>query len=103
MAKIRLVAVLLVFVAAGVYYFFGGGSNNASEAQVGDCMKNTGTSISPDFEIVGCTDSSAAFKVEQRNPADSQCEAPYSQYRETHKTSRRHRETTTLCLSELVK
>ncbi|MFF4950692.1 LppU/SCO3897 family protein [Streptomyces chattanoogensis] len=39
--------------------------NDADTAEVGDCMKNNGTTINPDLEVVDCGTAEAKFKVKE--------------------------------------
>ncbi|WP_406331132.1 hypothetical protein [Streptomyces sp. NBC_00203] len=103
----KAVVFVIALIGAGVYYFtksdepYKAGtdtSNSDFSAEVGDCMKNNGTESSPDLEVVDCTNSAAAYKVEKTG-STSECEDGQLKYTKT----RRNTTLLTMCLSEISK
>ncbi|MFD4913835.1 hypothetical protein ACFWNR_11495 [Streptomyces virginiae] len=60
---LKIIGVVAVLIAVGVGYFLG--QDDADHAKAGDCLKNNGTQISPDLQVVECGGATAEYKVVQ--------------------------------------
>ncbi|MGW3321039.1 LppU/SCO3897 family protein [Streptomyces virginiae] len=60
---LKIIGVVAVLIAVGVGYFLS--QDDADHAKAGDCLKNNGTQISPDLQVVECGGASAEYKVVQ--------------------------------------
>ncbi|MFJ8073510.1 hypothetical protein ACIQ7Q_06090 [Streptomyces sp. NPDC096176] len=59
--KFQIVVGVLAVIAFAVFWFMG--RDDADAAKAGDCLKNSGTEINPDLEVVDCGATEAAYKV----------------------------------------
>ncbi|MFB6823620.1 hypothetical protein ACFCXA_18755 [Streptomyces virginiae] len=60
---LKIIGVVAVLIAVGVGYFLS--QDDADHAKAGDCLKNNGTQISPDLQVVECGGATAEYKVVQ--------------------------------------
>lgn len=89
------IPVVVLLVAGGGWL---ASRDDAESAKVGDCMSigNPESATEPDLEVVDCSNSKAAYKVEQKKTDDSGCDRnKYAEYTQTGGGS-----DFTLCLSE---
>jgi hypothetical protein len=62
----KIIVTALTAIAFTVFSFMG--QDDADKARVDDCMKNSGSTITPNLEVVECGDTEAAFKVVEAHP-----------------------------------
>ncbi|MGW7316256.1 LppU/SCO3897 family protein [Streptomyces sp. NPDC054865] len=55
------IAVVIVLIMCAVGYF--ASRDDADQAAVGDCLKNNGTTVTPDLQVVECGAAGAQYKV----------------------------------------
>ncbi|MFF8267922.1 hypothetical protein ACF059_11030 [Streptomyces sp. NPDC016562] len=63
MKTLKIIGVVIALVVVAVGYFLS--RDDADQAKVGDCLKNNGTTISPDLQVVTCGGTEAEYKVVQ--------------------------------------
>lgn len=63
---LKIIVAVLGVIAFAVFYFMG--QDDADQAEAGDCLKNSGSTITPDLEVVECGDAKAVFKVVEVHP-----------------------------------
>ncbi|WP_151477328.1 LppU/SCO3897 family protein, partial [Streptomyces albicerus] len=93
---LRVGIVVIALIVAGAGYL--ASRDDAQAAKVGDCMSigNPDSATDPELEVVDCSNSKAAYKVEDKKSDDSGCDrTKYAEYTETGGGS-----DFTLCLSE---
>ncbi|MEU9185317.1 hypothetical protein AB0D14_12255 [Streptomyces sp. NPDC048484] len=93
---VRIGIVVVALIVAGASWL--ASRDDAQSAKVGDCMSigNPDSTTDPELEVVDCSNSKAAYKVEQKKSDDSGCDRnKYAEYTETGSSS-----DFTLCLSE---
>ncbi|MGW0389484.1 LppU/SCO3897 family protein [Streptomyces sp. NPDC003042] len=61
MTILKIIAGVIVAIMCVVGYF--ASKDDADKAKVGDCLKNNGTTISPDLQVVKCGGADATYKV----------------------------------------
>ncbi|MGW7363787.1 LppU/SCO3897 family protein [Streptomyces sp. NPDC054841] len=55
------IGVVVVLIVCVVGYF--ASQDDADHAEAGDCLKNSGSTVSPDLEVVDCGGTEATYKV----------------------------------------
>lgn len=98
-----ILAVLAVIVFAAAYFM---GQDDADKAEVGDCMKNSGSTITPDLEVVDCGDAKATLKVVEVHPNTMDtnlCKTEISYVEQTSGGRRSSGKQFVLCLNEITK
>ncbi|MFD9031024.1 hypothetical protein ACFVZW_07740 [Streptomyces sp. NPDC059567] len=55
------IGVVIVLIVCAVAYF--ASQDDADHAEAGDCLKNTGSTVSPDLQVVECGGAEATYKV----------------------------------------
>ncbi|GGX78605.1 LppU/SCO3897 family protein [Streptomyces fructofermentans] len=93
----RVIIIVIALIVAGAGWL--ASRDDAQAAKVGDCMSigNPNSATDPELEVVDCSNSKAAYKVEQKKSNDSGCDrTKYAEYTETGGGS-----DFTLCLSEI--
>ncbi|MFD3546963.1 hypothetical protein ACFWUW_15370 [Streptomyces sp. NPDC058655] len=63
---VKVVVVVGAIIAAGIGYFLS--QDDADKAKAGDCLKNNGSTASPDLQVVKCSGADATYKVVQVIP-----------------------------------
>ncbi|MFJ3924330.1 hypothetical protein [Streptomyces sp. NPDC090022] len=58
---LKIIGAVAVVIMIGVGYFLS--QDDADHAKAGDCLKNNGTTISPDLQVVKCGGADAQYKV----------------------------------------
>lgn len=97
MRRAAAVGVLIPLALAGAVVTAVVMDDSAGTASAGDCVRNNGTTISPDIAVVECGSAEAQFKVAERHDGTAQCDRNrYSEYREYGGSS-----DFTLCLEPL--
>ncbi|MEU8823771.1 hypothetical protein [Streptomyces sp. NPDC048636] len=105
--KVKIIAIPLALIIAGVWYYNSRGNTTGPEQQkkvasqtidTGDCVQNKGTEGDPDLTKVDCGAATADYKVKEDWPLDHACEAGLSQYQVT----RNGRAQYTLCMEKLA-
>jgi len=99
--KIAALLVIVGIIWAGASLL---SKDDAKNAAVGNCMKNTGTTGSPELDIVDCSSSDAQYKVvsvHKNTTSTSVCEDGNIGYYESS-GRKRNRTRVVLCLSELA-
>ncbi|MEV3989680.1 hypothetical protein AB0J57_12325 [Streptomyces sp. NPDC049837] len=61
MKILKTIGVVLALITIAVFWFLS--QDDADHAEAGDCLKNNGTTITPDLQIVECGGTDAEFKV----------------------------------------
>jgi hypothetical protein len=100
------IGVVAVLIMIAVAYF--ASQDDADHAEAGDCLKNTGSTVSPDLEVVECGDTQATYKVVEVIPDTldtTKCEGKSDAgYLEQTRGGRRSSgKQFVLCLNELKK
>ncbi|MGV9247186.1 LppU/SCO3897 family protein [Streptomyces sp. NPDC003710] len=104
---VKVLAFAIAAICVGIWHFTTKGEshtpsaptgNSDFAARVGDCMKKKGSG-SEELEVVGCSDSTAAYRVESTGDVKGECEPGQNKYTET----RRQVTILTLCLSQIKK
>ncbi|MFD9406865.1 hypothetical protein ACFWBN_07545 [Streptomyces sp. NPDC059989] len=106
MKILKIIGVVIALVVVAVGYFLS--RNDADHAEVGDCLKNNGSTISPDLQVVKCGDATAKYKVVEVIPdtlESSKCEgkADMGYYEQTRGGRRSSGKQFVLCLNEIKK
>ncbi|MFG2876551.1 hypothetical protein ACGFYU_16430 [Streptomyces sp. NPDC048337] len=106
MKILKIIGVVIALIVVAVGYFLS--QDDADHAEVGDCLKNNGTTISPDLQVVKCGESTAKYKVVEVIPdtLDSKkCEgkADMGYYEQTRGGRRSSGKQFVLCLNEIKK
>ncbi|WP_431776029.1 LppU/SCO3897 family protein [Streptomyces cucumeris] len=105
--KIRIIAIPLALIVAGVWYYNSRGNTTGPEQQkkvaaqtidAGDCVQNKGTESDPDLKKVDCGGAAADYKVKEQWPLDHECEPGLSTYQVTRKGRAQY----TLCMEKLA-
>ncbi|MFD3466092.1 hypothetical protein ACFWWM_06950 [Streptomyces sp. NPDC058682] len=60
---LKIIGTVVVLIAVGVGYFLS--QDDADHAKAGDCLKNNGSLVSPDLQVVECGGATAEYKVVQ--------------------------------------
>lgn len=58
---LKIIGVVIALIVFAIVYFTS--QDDAENAKVGDCMHNSGSTITPDLEVVKCGDTKADYKV----------------------------------------
>ncbi|MER7466697.1 hypothetical protein [Streptomyces sp. NPDC097981] len=100
-----IVAVVAVIVCAVGYW---ASQDDADKAEVGDCLTNKGSTVSPDLQVVKCGGANAEFKVVKVIPDTldtNQCQGKSDiGYKEQTRGSRRHSgKQFVLCIDQIKK
>ncbi|OEJ25952.1 hypothetical protein BGM19_19895 [Streptomyces agglomeratus] len=101
----QIVAGVIVAIMCVVGYF--ASQNDADHAEAGDCLKNNGTTVSPDLQVVECGGAEAAYKVVEVIPdtlETSKCEGKSDiGYQESRTGRRSSGKQFVLCIDEIKK
>ncbi|MGW0310489.1 LppU/SCO3897 family protein [Streptomyces flavidovirens] len=101
----QIVAGVIVAIMCVVGYF--ASQNDADHAEAGDCLKNNGTTLSPDLQVVECGGADATYKVVEVIPdtlETSKCEGKSDIGYEERQTGRRSSgKQFVLCIDEIKK
>ncbi|MFC9295410.1 hypothetical protein ACFTWH_28350 [Streptomyces sp. NPDC057011] len=106
MKILKIIGVVIALIVVAVGYFLS--QDDADHAEVGDCLKNNGTTISPDLQVVKCGEATAKYKVVEviADTLDSsKCEgkADMGYYEQTRGGRRSSGKQFVLCLNEIKK
>lgn len=106
MKILKIIVGVIVVIACVVGYF--ASQDDADKAEVGDCLTNKGTTVSPDLQVVECGGATARYKVVKVIPDTldtSQCQGKSDiGYHEQMRGSRRSSgKQFVLCIDELKK
>ncbi len=107
MKILKAIVVVIVLIACAVGYFLS--RNDADHAEVGDCLKNNGTTAATlDLQVVDCGATGAAYKVVEVIPGtldSSRCQgkADMGYYEQTRGSRRRSGKQFVLCLNQIKK
>ncbi|MDQ0942179.1 hypothetical protein [Streptomyces sp. V1I1] len=63
---LKIIVAVIAVIAFGIFYLLS--QDDADKAEAGDCMKNSGSTVTPDLEVVDCGDTKAAYKVVEVHP-----------------------------------
>ncbi|MFD8634412.1 hypothetical protein [Streptomyces sp. NPDC059533] len=104
--KLKIVGIVIAVIVVAVGYFLS--QDDADHAKAGDCLKNNGTVISPDLQVVKCGDANATFKVVEVIPDtldSSKCEGKSDSgyYEQTSGSRRRSGKQFVLCINQIKK
>ncbi|MFB6615220.1 hypothetical protein ACIGFK_23330 [Streptomyces sp. NPDC085524] len=104
--KLKIVGIVIAVIVVAVGYFLS--QDDADHAKAGDCLKNNGTQVSPDLQVVKCGDAKATYKVVEVIPdtLDSgKCEgkSDTGYYEQTSGSRRRSGKQFVLCINEIKK
>ncbi|MCE7081493.1 hypothetical protein [Streptomyces sp. ST2-7A] len=97
---LRAVGPVVALAIAGGFYFLGG--SDAKGSEVGDCLRNEGTMVSPDMKKVDCASDEAEYKVLERvegDTSDTVCENVANSTIQYYEEQRGR--TFSLCLSQV--
>ncbi|MET9320085.1 hypothetical protein ABZX75_07800 [Streptomyces sp. NPDC003038] len=61
MKILKIIGVVIVLIMCAVGYF--ASRDDADKAEVGDCLKNNGSTVTPDLQVVKCGGADATYKV----------------------------------------
>lgn len=103
---LKIIGIVIALIVVAVGYFLS--RDDADHAEVGDCLKNNGTTISPDLQVVKCGETAAKYKVVEVIPDtldSAKCEGKSDiGYHERTSGSRRSSgKQFVLCLNEIKK
>ncbi|WP_219670209.1 LppU/SCO3897 family protein [Streptomyces bambusae] len=106
MKILKIIGVVIAVIVIAVGYFLS--RDDADKAEVGDCLKNNGTTISPDLQVVKCGSAEAKYKVVEVIPDtldSSRCKGKSDMgYHEQTRGSRRSSgKQFVLCINEIKK
>ncbi|MFK4224527.1 hypothetical protein [Streptomyces sp. NPDC019890] len=63
---LKIIGVVIALIVFAIVYFTS--QDDADKAEVGDCMHNSGSTITPDLQVVKCGDAKADYKVVEVHP-----------------------------------
>ncbi|MCJ1680047.1 hypothetical protein MTF65_22430 [Streptomyces sp. APSN-46.1] len=100
------IAVVVVLIMCVVGYF--ASQDDADHAEAGDCLKNTGSTVTPDLQVVECGGTEATYKVVEVIPDTldtTKCEgkSDVGYHEQTRGGRRSSGKQFVLCLNELKK
>ncbi|MEU7555556.1 hypothetical protein AB0B01_24995 [Streptomyces sp. NPDC044571] len=103
---LKIIGVVIALIVVAVGYFLS--RDDADQAKVGDCLKNNGSTVSPDLQVVKCGTTGAAYKVVEVIPGtldSARCEgkSDIGYHEQTSGSRRRSGKQFVLCLNEIKK
>ncbi|MEU9009212.1 hypothetical protein AB0D12_05365 [Streptomyces sp. NPDC048479] len=101
---LKIIVAVIALIVFAIAYFMS--QDDADKAEVGDCMKNSGSTANADLEVVDCGDSKAAYKVTEvlPNTTDtSRCKSDLTYVEQTRGGRRSSGKQFVLCLNEIKK
>lgn len=106
MKILKIIGVVIAVIVLAVGYFLS--RDDADQAEVGDCLKNNGSTVSPDLQVVGCGTAGAAYKVVEVIPGTVDSErckgkSDIGYHEQTRGSRRRSGKQFVLCLNEIKK
>lgn len=106
MKILKIIGVVLALIACAVGYFLS--RDDADKAKVGDCLKNNGSTVTPDLQVVKCGGADATYKVVAVIPDTldtSKCEgkSDIGYHEQTRGSRRSSGKQFVLCINEVKK
>ncbi|MGW7435232.1 LppU/SCO3897 family protein [Streptomyces sp. NPDC054849] len=106
MKILKIIGMGIAVIVIAVGYFLS--RDDADQAEAGDCLKNNGSTISPDLQVVKCGDATATYKVVEVIPDtvdSSRCEgkSDVGYHEQTSGGRRSSGKQFVLCINEIKK
>ncbi|MET9886444.1 hypothetical protein ABZZ20_25560 [Streptomyces sp. NPDC006430] len=106
MKILKIIGVVIALIVCAVGYFLS--QDDADKAEVGDCLKNNGSTVSPDLQVVKCGGADATYKVVEVIPntldtAKCQGKSDVGYHEQTSGSRRRSGKQFVLCINEIKK